>query len=113
MDKNPADVASVIAAFMNKHGADRRSLEIPEDYEFQVNGFSNVNVPLRSINILPDGAIQFNGTAEMRQTDCVSKIISNVDVVFNGNAFFATDIPGDSCLMRVCLNQIKHKTKNS
>ena len=107
MTKQKAQLATIISAFINKHGTDRRMLSIDQDYEFIVDGFSNVIVTENSINILSEERIQFNGEAQVKRHDAASQIVSYCDVNFNGDAFLAQDTAGDSVLLRVSLNYLK------
>ena len=103
---NTKDVANVIAAFLNKHGGNRRMLSI-NCYEFEVNSIYNVDIPDGTIYFLQDEAAQFKGSARVKQQDPSSKIITDIKVTFNGIAFFTKDIHGDNCLIRVSIDQMK------
>ena len=101
------ETADIIAAFLNKHGNDRNFIIIDDDYQFEVNSIYDIEIPVESINTLPSGTIQFNGTARVKQQDAASKIVTDVKVSFHGNAFFAEDIQGDDNLLEVSIDQMK------
>ncbi len=97
--------ASIIAAFLNKHGSDRTRLTI-SDYEFKVSAFYEISI--NSINQLPDEAIQFQGNSKISRTDRISGVSqSDVNVAFHGVAFTSTDKDGDEILYKVQIEQLK------
>lgn len=94
-----------IAAFLNKHGADRNLLTI-DGYQFSVLAFYGISI--NSINVLPDGLIQFQGNAKITRNDKASGISqSNVRVLFHGVAFMCEDKYGDEILYKVQIDQLK------
>lgn len=106
MKPSKEELSKIIAAFLNKHGANRRMIHI-DGYEFQVKGFTNVVIPSESINDLPNESIQFIGSAMIKQYDTASTVSTVEDVIFHGVAFFAKDVEGDDCLLKVSIDQIK------
>lgn len=106
MIDSPAELVHVITSFLNKNGHNRKAIAI-DGYEFEINGIYDIDIPVKSINILPNGSVKFNGSARVRQQDPSSKISTDVKVRFYGVAFFATDVYGDNCLLRVSIDQMK------
>ena len=106
MSEKPEELASQIAAFLNKHAADRSRILVA-DYPFDILGIDNVSVPNTSINVLPDETVQFNGKATIHQVDGPSEVRTKSKITFHGVAFFAEDVQGDNNLLKVSLDQIK------
>lgn len=95
----------MIGAFLNKYGGDRKRLPIT-GYEFQVKGIYDVEVSERSINQLPDGTFQFNGSARIRQVDPASKVSTDVNANYYGVAFFTEGTKGVESLNHVVIDRI-------
>ena len=106
MIDNSVELVQIIASFLNKNGNNRKTISI-DGYAFEINGIYDIDIPVKSINILPDGSVQFNGNARVLLQDPSSKISNDVKVIFCGVAFFVTDVHGDTCLLRVSIDQMK------
>lgn len=109
MSDNPKELATIIAAFLNKHGGNRKKLPI-SGYDFEVKGIYNIDISVKSISILPNESVQFYGSASVNQYDAASKVTTDVKVNFNGVAFFVTDVQGDESLYHVSIDQMKQST---
>lgn len=108
-ENSKKEFASTIAAFLNKHGADRNLIVI-DGYEFKVSAFYEISI--NSINQLPDGVIQFQGNSKITRTDVASGVTqTNAEVVFHGVAFMSTDTVGDEYLYKVQIDQLKNLLK--
>lgn len=105
------EYAAIIAAFLNKHGADRSRLTI-DGYEFRVSALYEISINLDSINPLSDGVIQFKGNSKVLRTDAVSQVTqADVDAIFYGVAFMSTDTNGDEFLYKIQIKQLKDTPK--
>ena len=97
------DLPAILSSFINKHQRDRSYLEI-EGYEFEVLSIGNVVIPMKNINRLDDGAIQFYGETTITRRDPKSMVLtSNIPISFNGIAWFVEDIDGDENLFKMNL----------
>ena len=77
-----------------------------DGYLFKVIAFYEVSI--NSINVLPDGLIQFQGNSKISRTDEASGISQkNVRVQFHGVAFMSEYKNGEEFLYKVQIDQLK------
>ena len=106
MINNKKDLATIIAAFLNKYKLSRDSVTI-SGYEFIIDAFIDVSISQESICVLHDDSVRFKGYATIYKHDSASNVHTYDKVNFFGTAFFASDPQGDSILYKASINQIK------
>lgn len=96
---------AIIAAFLNKHGADISRVMI-DGYLFKVLAFYEISI--NYINVLPDGLVQFHGKSKISRIDEASGVSQkNVRVQFHGVAFMSEYKNGEEFLYKVQIDQLK------
>lgn len=105
MENDSSELASMIATFIKQNGHNRKKVTVV-NYAHGVNGIYDIDIPVTSIHILHQQPIHFTGTAGIKRQDLASERVTNVNVRFNGVAFFDTDVWGDYCPRRIFINQI-------